>query len=122
MNNKKVKSVVEFMNMYVNPVKFVNAYNAYSKKKIHLSEKLKKVDKMRVTKLIYEIVCDLNKDYKNKRKEHKKKGGAELFTFTDNDNLFYLRNVNPPLTNTNILNDMTAKVFTPQLINTYSRL
>ncbi len=121
MDNKKIKSVVEFMNMRVNPVKFVKAYNTYSKKKINLSDKLKKVDKMRVTKLIYEIVCDLNKDYKNRRRD-KKRGGAELFTFTDNDNLFYLRNVNPPLTNTNILNDMSAKVFTPQLINTYSRI
>jgi hypothetical protein len=126
MNNEKVTSLVEFMKMRVNPENFVRAYNKYSKTKIELSEKLRKVKTMKVTKLIYEIVCDLNNDYKKKMEKGsgkgKKKGGAELFTFTNNDNLFYLRNVNQPITDTSIMNDMSWKSFTPQLINTYSRM
>ena len=122
MNREKVKSIDDFMKMRVNPVSFVNAYNNFSKKKIRLSERLKKVKQMRITKLIYEIVCDLNKDYNKIGSKSPKKGGAEIFTFTDNDNLFYLRNVNPPATDTSLLNDMSFKQFTPQLVNTYSRM
>jgi hypothetical protein len=122
MNREKVKSIDDFMKMRVNPVNFVNAYNTFSKKQIRLSERLKKVKQMKVTKLIYEIVCDLNKDYKTNSSSKKKKGGAELFTFTDNDNLFYLRNLNPPVTDTSLMNDMSYKQFTPQIVNTYSRM
>lgn len=120
MKEDKVKNVVDFMNMRVNPVDFVNAYNKYGNKQVQLSDRLRKTKQMKVTKLILEIAKELNKEFKEQMQS--KKGGAELFNFTNNDNMFYFRDLNPPATNTSLMNDYKFTGFTTPVINTYNRI